>query len=1584
MKKFILLTLLLVSGFWSINAQTGFLDDFSGPVSDSWSVTSYYNITQANGVVTMRVGKSAPEQFLDFSFTTVLNIVENPLLNIRLKADKPCKVSVALVSGGNATYRDVRLRPKDGFVTFTLEYSDPGFVKLDRVSRVRINVAKDVVNFDGNIYLDELSLGDQAVNMAYMGAVDNHMYYQGTKGHKILVEDLNNASGIEVSGGGNLLENLRVSGIYNGVAAITFNCTDGQSGTEDMTITAKGLEGFSDNTQTFSITTASNMPPAFDALMDVSTKVGTTVNIPLSGISDGDGSVEQKLAFTITSSDQAVVADGDIVLKYKSDQPYGNISFAPAAAGQDVSITVTLDDHAAENNTFSRTFMLLAFDEFNAPPSIDPVGRVTAFNNSSFAYDIPLSGISGGEGETQDVLVSVTSSNQSLVDDADISLSYVTGESTGNIHFSAVDGAIGLDTFVVSLTDNGGNANNNGNVTTIMKIPVDIAPVAITGFVSDLSTVDEWTGNHSIFTFTAIDSGAFNCMRVDAVDKFYWDGINIAIFDTYGEELDMSENPYMSMEIYPLDDNTLHWVWFYDSDNVRNELTNRDKRQWAESGQWNKIFFDYSGDLDWINNSSGAPINNKRIRRVLMDMHNAESSWPTPPNYNGSYLIRNIRLGDQAELPHVDPVATIDDQMSMSYYDGAGAQQLTLTGITDGNDGSATPTLVVTSSNTDFIGDAAASSVQSDGTATLSFTPSGVGTSTITVTVSATGSVDKEMSFEVTALSTDVAAGNSITVDMANKHQIIRGFGTYMNSPKFSDFYTDLMGGSAMRIGIISNQIEPVNDNDDPFTLNRAGLDYSAFDFDYFRDLKERGVKTFILTSWSPPGWMKANLDESYATGAAPDYNTNDNKLLTTYYDEFAEYMVAAVTMFKEEAGIDIYAIGLQNEPAFCEPYPSAVLDPVHFAEQIVHVAKRFEKEGIKTKLYMPEQVFSQNHYSMKQYMDAIQANPEADKYCDIIAVHGYAADGIGSGTPDFSAWTDMYNYAQQGQYPKELWMTETYREYTTYADAMWMVAAIHGALVYGNNNLWTQWSFDGQELKQGNPTKMLYTTANFARFVKPGAFRIEAGSDNSGLLSSAFIDEDNGRLSIVVINLTDAPVSATVTGDNLPTQYESYRTSMFEDLADLGMVGNQVIFPGKSVTTLVAEGNKAPTIDQPEDMMLQMNPGAQAVELSGISDGDGDSQTLSIVAESDNTALIDNITVGTVTDGGATLNFTPATDKTGTANVTLTLSDDGTGFGFGEKVVTFRVDVWDGYNNPPTIDRSGDYYSFEDEEDQQIMIYGLSDGDQGAQTLTITAESDNPALITGFTPVLNGDGSATLSFTTAKDVYGQANVRVTVEDNGGTNNNNGNMSNYQDFMVQVASVNDAPVIDPVTNPEVIPVDSPEQMISLAGISYGDTYGPAQNLTISAADDNSALISEVMATVSGSAGEVSYSLVGGAKGTANITITLRDDGGIVNNGIDSVQTVFEVSVSDNIGIEQNKIMTRIYPNPASDFVRIELQKPGFDQMIITDISGKVMRMENILPFETSKRIDLSRIQKGTYLLILKGTGQREVFNLVIQ
>jgi hypothetical protein len=120
----------------------------------------------------------------------------------------------------------------------------------------------------------------------------------------------------------------------------------------------------------------------------------------------------------------------------------------------------------------------------------------------------------------------------------------------------------------------------------------------------------------------------------------------------------------------------------------------------------------------------------------------------------------------------------------------------------------------------------------------------------ITVTVTAAGSDQKTVSFDVDVVSDQVSKMATVQVDRSEMWQTIEGMGTFENEKRWIDLYAVDMGASAVRVGLIGNQIEPVNDNNDPFILDMKALNYGAFDFEYFRMPKEAGVETFIL----PPG----------------------------------------------------------------------------------------------------------------------------------------------------------------------------------------------------------------------------------------------------------------------------------------------------------------------------------------------------------------------------------------------------------------------------------------------------------------------------------------------------------------------------------------------------------------------------------------------------------------------------------------------------------------------------------------------------------------------------------------------------------
>jgi len=87
---------------------------------------------------------------------------------------------------------------------------------------------------------------------------------------------------------------------------------------------------------------------------------------------------------------------------------------------------------------------------------------------------------------------------------------------------------------------------------------------------------------------------------------------------------------------------------------------------------------------------------------------------------------------------------------------------------------------------------------------------------------------------------------------------------------------------------------------------------------------------------------------------------------------------------------------------------------------------------------------------------------------------------------------------------------------------------------------------------------------------------------------------------------------------------------------------------------------NDAPTINTPSNVTINENAGQQTVNLAGITAGGGETQTLTVTASSNNTALIDPTVTYTSPNSTGTLTFTPAANSFGTATITVTVTDNG------------------------------------------------------------------------------------------------------------------------------------------------------------------------------------------------------------------------------------------------------------------------------------------------------------------------------------
>lgn len=430
-----------------------------------------------------------------------------------------------------------------------------------------------------------------------------------------------------------------------------------------------------------------------------------------------------------------------------------------------------------------------------------------------------------------------------------------------------------------------------------------------------------------------------------------------------------------------------------------------------------------------------------------------------------------------------------------------------------------------------------------------------------------------------------------VTLDGSVKYQTMEGFGGYgsqdaywSNEPFTSArFVNDLINDLGLTIlrDDIPTDFENTNDDNDPHSTILGNFKYGSFTdhIQYLKDMKAAGLNKLIVSCWSPPAWMKTNNNINGEKADAPDYNPNptakDNQLRTDMYDEFAERCSAYIRIVKQETGIDIYAISLQNEPRFSEPYESCVYNGDALRDLIKVVGKRFADDGIKTKIFMPEDI---------GYLDGVSGmvqptlnDDDARKYVSIIAVHGYALDGVTANSPDAQTWQTMYSWGKPYNMP--LWMTETSGYSNDMQGALDLAKAMYTAIKFGNVSGWLFWILSQQKIDEfalmssaGDKSKRYFISKNFYRYVRPGDYMIKASADEqTNIYPLAFKNDTANTTSIVLINDNETDKAVKISGVGLPVQYEIYITSADDDCKANGTVdaSDGFILPANSVVTL-------------------------------------------------------------------------------------------------------------------------------------------------------------------------------------------------------------------------------------------------------------------------------------------------------------------------------------------------------------------------------------------------------------------------------
>ena len=219
---------------------------------------------------------------------------------------------------------------------------------------------------------------------------------------------------------------------------------------------------------------------------------------------------------------------------------------------------------------------------------------------------------------------------------------------------------------------------------------------------------------------------------------------------------------------------------------------------------------------------------------------------------------------------------------------------------------------------------------------------------------------------------------------------------------------------------------------------------------------------------------------------------------------------------------------------------------------------------------------------------------------------------------------------------------------------------------------------------------------------------------------------------------------------------------------------------------------NDAPTLDAISDLDINEDDGQQTVSLAGITAGDGESQTLTVIATSSDPSLISDPSVFyTSPNATGSLTFTPVADASGTVTISVTVTDDGGTANGGADTFSQTFTV--------TVNPVNDAPSFTNGPDQDVVVNAgpqsetnwatnISAGpaDETGQSVTFSVYSnDNPGLFV-VQPEVAPNG--TLTYTPAADATGSATITMVLKDDGGTANGGADTAAARSFVIRVCS----------------------------------------------------------------------------------------------------------------------------------------------------------------------------------------------------
>lgn len=404
-----------------------------------------------------------------------------------------------------------------------------------------------------------------------------------------------------------------------------------------------------------------------------------------------------------------------------------------------------------------------------------------------------------------------------------------------------------------------------------------------------------------------------------------------------------------------------------------------------------------------------------------------------------------------------------------------------------------------------------------------------------------------------------------------NKHQEIDGFGCAFcgwahriwNTMERDKVMDDLFGDDGLKLNIYRGEIYPSYQNpdgsinfgmerdfnrapNDPYYIDNYWRIYNGeecgeqmqlgqmWTIDYIHNKLKKNDVHYFFSIWSPPGTWK----EGYSGNAL-----YGGQLSSTYYQDYADYMVDFMDAYEQKLGIDIYGISGWNEPdhamggwAGCnwsEDQMSAVT--------LDYLRPELDRRGYNdVKVVYGENAWWRN--ARKFSNNSISKRPELAQANTIIAGHGYS-----------TADSDIVPIEKAEENNLQVWQTEICDDKgrdETWTDAMKWARIYHQYLVNANVNAIVWWagarpcSTTGEnliQLEEALPSstyyrvERYYSVGQFTRYIERGAHRVDVEKISSedtklsekNLLVSAYVKDD--RYTIVIVNYSQKKSISTL-----------------------------------------------------------------------------------------------------------------------------------------------------------------------------------------------------------------------------------------------------------------------------------------------------------------------------------------------------------------------------------------------------------------------------------------------------------------------